>query len=170
MNRVIELLKSTNRTGTENLIDYLQKSNYATARCYKHHKYRGGLVDHSLEIYELMKEQHRELADESLIICALCHDLGKSKHRGYTFSKDISHPRRSIAILDRCGFELTQQERAAILSHHHTPKTSLHICLTSSDMISTGRWKQANPDPRWSIADRIKNETMYQAGIALSKL
>lgn len=54
MNRIIEIVKTLNRPDTDQVIEFLRESNYETARCNKHHKYKGGLVDHSLEVYDLM--------------------------------------------------------------------------------------------------------------------
>ena len=54
MERIINLLKSINRPGTDNVIAYLRESDFATARCYGHHKEVGGLVEHSLEVCNFM--------------------------------------------------------------------------------------------------------------------
>ena len=102
------MLKRINRPGTDNLIKYLNASSYATARCYSHHKEPGGLVAHSLEVYELMKKENPNLPEESIAICALLHDLGKARLRGWEF--EGQHPARAIQILNRCGYELTEDE------------------------------------------------------------
>lgn len=145
MRRIIELLKSTNRPGVNNLINYLNASNFATASCYSHHKYRGGLVDHSLEVYEGIKSLNLDIPEESIIIIALLHDLGKSRLRGWHF--DGHHPARAIAILERCGFELTEDEAFAIRYHHrksgdaftHTHRRA----VTKADMASAAAWKRS---------------------------
>ena len=54
MERIVAILEKINRPGMGQVIDYMRKSNYATARCNSHHTYKGGLVDHSLEVYNLM--------------------------------------------------------------------------------------------------------------------
>ena len=120
MKRVIDLLAAINRPGTDKLIEYLKASNYATARCYTHHKERGGLVAHSLEIYELMKRDNPNLSEDSIAICALLHDLGKAKLHGWEF--DGQHPARAIQILARCGYQLTEDEAFAIRYHHRKSK------------------------------------------------
>lgn len=150
MDRIISILKQFNRPGTDALIEYLRASNYAEARCYSHHLYRGGLLDHSLEVYNLMMQHKGHLSEESVAICALLHDLGKSKCDG--FAVQGSHSDRSILILDKCGFILTDEERSAIRNHH---KIDLNILveplrkyLNLADMASTGKWKRENPDKR----------------------
>lgn len=149
MKRVIDLLKGINRPGTDNLINYLTASSYATARCYTHHKERGGLIAHSLEVYELMKRDNPELPEESMAICALLHDLGKARLRGWEF--DGQHPARAIQILERCGYELTEEEAFAIRYHHRKSCDVLthtyRRALTKADMQSTGSWKRAHSKP-----------------------
>lgn len=83
--RFLELLKTVNRTGIDNLINYLEnKSDFFTAPASaKYHlSIEGGLCQHCLNVYDNMCKL-RELfkldgiTDESLIIVALLHDLGK---------------------------------------------------------------------------------------------
>lgn len=148
MKRVIDLIKTVDRPGVENVVKYMQESSFATARCYGHHKYKGGLVDHSLEVYEIMKRENPELPEESVIICALFHDLGKAKLRGWNF--EGRHPSRAISILKRCGFELTKDEAFAIRNHHRKSKDArthpYRRAVTKADMESTAAWKRANGD------------------------
>ena len=78
MKRIIDLVKTLNRPGMEAVVDYIENSNYATARCHAHHCYKGGLADHSIEVYEHMKREHaNDMPEESIIICSLFHDICK---------------------------------------------------------------------------------------------
>lgn len=91
--KIIELLRSAERTGMENLIDYMaNKSDFFTAPCStQHHLCKpGGLAEHSLNVYSTMfdvclgmtfdKMPHMD--DASIIIASLLHDIGKSTYRG----------------------------------------------------------------------------------------
>ena len=49
MDRIINILKTLDRPGTDKVIEFMEENNYKGSRCYGHHKYAGGLVDHSLE-------------------------------------------------------------------------------------------------------------------------
>ena len=144
MERVIAILEQVARPGISQVIEYIRKSNYATARCGEHHKYKGGLVDHSLEVYEIMKRDNPKLSEESIIICSLFHDLGKARLRGWNF--EGHHPERAIAILKRCGFELTEQEAFAIRYHHRKSLDAFthpyRNAVTKADMESTAAWKR----------------------------
>ena len=72
MERIVTILEKTNRPGMEQVIEYMRKSNYAIARCNSHHTYKGGLVDHSLEVYNLMMERRGNMSEESIASCAFC--------------------------------------------------------------------------------------------------
>ena len=149
--RVIEILRATGRDGVEKVIDYLLSSSYFTRDCYGHHKERGsktkgttgGLVAHSLEVYDYMREHAVGLPADSIAVAALFHDLGKTRA-----SDGRGHGRRSLDILDECGFTLTADERTAIGTHHkhyHTYVTCpLRRLLSDGDCDSTGRWKRAH--------------------------
>ena len=84
-----QLLTSVNRDGIDKLLAYIRKSDFyrAPASTRFHSCHDGGLLEHSLNLYEclLCKKQNpiwaevlREIDDESLILVALLHDLCKS--------------------------------------------------------------------------------------------
>lgn len=133
------MIREINRPGTETLIDYIDTTNYfTTAKCYSHHKYEGGLVDHSLEVLDAMlKNNDAGLSSESITVAALFHDLGKATVDGKKFSSSF-HPIRSLQILNHCGYELTREEADAI-SGHHTRNFAkpLRSLLRNADGIST---------------------------------
>ena len=152
--RVVSLLSEVNRKGIDNLIQFVKESNYlTTAQCYSHHKCQHGLMMHSLEVLDCMLNNNLVgIPRESIILVALCHDLGKARlNRKKIGSGD--HPQRSIAILNQCGVELTDDERDAILNHH--PKgfgdwfanafnSSLQMFLQIGDCKSTGTNKSGS--------------------------
>lgn len=83
------LIMSVNRPGTEELLEYCRNSDfyYAPASSQYHGSYAGGLVDHSLSVYDNMlnlytfiKQLYPNVPDisrESFIIAALLHDFCK---------------------------------------------------------------------------------------------
>lgn len=145
---VISLLSEVNRNGIDNLIQFIKDSNYlTTAQCYSHHKCPQGLMMHSLEVLDSMiKNNLAGVPRESLILVALCHDLGKARLNGKKVGRG-HHPSRSVDILEQCGVELTDDERNAIRYHH--PKgfgdwfssafsSPLQMLLQMGDCGSTG--------------------------------
>lgn len=163
MERIINILKTLDRPGIDQVIEFLRESNYAKAGCYNHHKYKGGLVDHSLEVYELMMSRRGKLPVDSVIVCAFFHDLGKAHKYGMTLSG--AHEDKSLKILDTCGFSLTEDERSAIANHHKKSAdyitSPLRHCLSSSDMSSTGKWKLEHPNQKDSASKRMTNSLLY---------
>ena len=146
--RIISLLSEVDRKGIDNLIQFIQDSNYTTsARCYSHHKCHQGLMMHSLEVLDCMlKNNLAGIPRESIILVALCHDLGKARLNGRKIGGG-DHPSRSISILKKCGVELTKDEKEAILNHHPRGfgqwlggalKSPLQVLLQMGDCRSTG--------------------------------
>ncbi len=98
--RFIDLLKSTKREGIDKLIDFLEKTDFFTAPASTrfHSSYEGGLLQHSLNVYDcllnlaLASDANPEkdldffaagmkidtVPKESIIIVALLHDLCKT--------------------------------------------------------------------------------------------
>lgn len=83
------LLKSTKREGIDNLIEFIRKSDFYTAPASTrfHSCHEGGLLEHSLNVFDRLND--RFLSDEllsrkinatpeNIVISALLHDLCKS--------------------------------------------------------------------------------------------
>lgn len=81
----LSLLRSTNREGMEDLIDFLEKTDFykAPASTRYHGAYEGGLLEHSLSVYKILKEKvthlpiEMQINDATIIISALLHDICK---------------------------------------------------------------------------------------------
>lgn len=79
------LLKSVKRDSIDLLVKFLEESDFeiAPASTVFHGNYEGGLIEHSLDVYneaKRLKEAYKDvftIDDESLIIAALLHDLCK---------------------------------------------------------------------------------------------
>ena len=83
--KFIELLKSTNRLGIEDLISFLEKTDFFTAPASTrfHGSFEGGLVEHSLKVYEILDYKAKnnvlklEIPDDTIKIVSLLHDICK---------------------------------------------------------------------------------------------
>ena len=82
--RFISLCKTINRDGVDRLLKWLEENDfYACPASSKFHgAYPGGLVEHSLNVYDELKrllEVYPEIqvSEESVVIAALFHDLCK---------------------------------------------------------------------------------------------
>lgn len=84
----IKLLRDTKREGIENLINFLQKSDFFTAPASTHYHgaYPGGLLQHSLNVYKKFIELKNseifpldeKIDESSYVICPLLHDICKT--------------------------------------------------------------------------------------------
>lgn len=85
------LLRSTGREGIENVISFLNNTDFYTApsSANYHSNYPGGLLDHSLLVYstaikyrqgilEMLPALAEKIPEESVIIAALLHDICKT--------------------------------------------------------------------------------------------
>ena len=147
----IELLKTTNRQGIDDLVEELEDLGFfkAPASTKFHLNEDGGLVQHSLNVYKAalsMRKSMIELDDsllealpkDSVIIASLLHDtckadiykptMKKEKNRfgmwcdvpGYDVDYSnfpLGHGEKSVIVLLRSGFELTDDEIMAIRWH-----------------------------------------------------
>ena len=140
--KFIELLKSTNREGMENVLNFLEKSDFYTAPASTrfHGSYEGGLLEHSFKVYEIFAEKIKNVGlntpEETIIISSLLHDICKvnfyktdyrnaKNARGawekvpyYTVEDTIpyGHGEKSVMMLTEY-IKLTNEEKYAIRWH-----------------------------------------------------
>ena len=157
-NRIIELLKATERERIDRVIDYLEnRSDYFTAPASTafHGNYAGGLAEHSLNVYEVamrvktaMVDMKPELADrisnESIAIVTLLHDLCKTNV--YKVEKKNRKVNGRWEEYDGYGvdyskFPLGHGEKSVIML------LSLGFALTRDEMLAI-RWHMA----AWELA------------------
>ena len=138
------LLKSTNREGIENIITWLDESDFkfAPASTQYHSSIRGGLLYHSLQVYYHMYDfsnliQFFGLTPDTIIITALLHDVCKVdtytvsyrnvkqedgnwiKMPYFTVDEQIpyGHGEKSVWLLNKKGLKTTVIEDMMIRSH-----------------------------------------------------
>jgi 23S rRNA maturation-related 3'-5' exoribonuclease YhaM len=146
--QITTLLRNTKRNGIEDLIDYMVEEGFFTAPCSSayHLCKTGGLAEHSLNVYNVMKKlvdmfgvTNIFISQEQIAITAILHDLGKMGQygkpmyaRNYLASGKVSdkkpfevnkellgvpHEIRSIGLAAKF-IELTEEENFAILYHN----------------------------------------------------
>jgi hypothetical protein len=86
--RFEDFLRKTNREGIENLIEFIRKSDFYTAPASTryHSCHEGGLLEHSLNVFDRLMEKRNDtffarkinVDYESIIIVSLLHDICKS--------------------------------------------------------------------------------------------
>lgn len=144
--KIIEELKNTKRAGIDKLIEAMEDGGFFEAPCSGKVAYHlaepSGLMKHSWNVLTYMRKLNEDLgrmiADDSIVIVALLHDLGKmgdhgkpnyvenilktgqSKAEPYKTNKELAyivHEVRSVMIAERF-IELTEDEETAILYHN----------------------------------------------------
>lgn len=158
----ITLLKSTNRAGIDDLINWLEtKSDFFTApaSCYYHGSHPGGLLAHSLNVYKAAKQIQMmasnlalpeknvmSIPEESIILCTLLHDLCKTNMYSETvkFYKDDQaaygqqwKKYQSYEIKD--NFPLGHGEKSVIMLQNFIRLSGVEICAI--------RWHMGMTDP-----------------------
>jgi hypothetical protein len=86
--KFIDLLRETNREGIENLIDFIKKTDFfkAPASTRFHGNYEGGLLEHSMKVYEILdyKVKHNitdiNVQEDTIKIISLLHDICKANY------------------------------------------------------------------------------------------
>lgn len=135
---IISLLRSTGREGIENVISLIENSNFFSIGCHSHHKYHGGLADHALQTLAIARQTGSGIADESLVITSLLHDICDINRYG----KIKGHGFRSARLLTRlCGLKLSRDEWNSIRYHmrHRSERplrTSLELAVYNADKKS----------------------------------
>ena len=143
--KFLELLRSTNREGIEDLIKFMEESTdffTAPASTRFHGDHEGGLLEHSLKVYEILNEKLKHtpiemnIPDDTIKIAALLHDICKvnfykvsyrnaknelgvwEKVPYYTIEDTIpyGHGEKSVMMISEF-IKLTPEERYAIRWH-----------------------------------------------------
>ena len=132
----INLLRGINREGMDKLIEFLEHSDFfkAPSSTRFHGSWEGGLVEHSLKVYEILKTKTED--SDSVKIIALLHDICKvnfyktdyrnakneqgvwEKVPYYTIEDTIpyGHGEKSVMMISEF-IKLTPEERYAIRWH-----------------------------------------------------
>ena len=158
----ISLLRSTNRNGIENVINWLENQSdffTAPASASYHGSFEGGLLSHSLNVYKAalkIRENMMELAlpekniasitDESVIIATLLHDVCKTNFyspKKKMWKDETQYPNQwrayqSYEIVDK--FPLGHGEKSVIML------LSLGLSLTGPEICAI-RWHMGMTDP-----------------------
>jgi hypothetical protein len=146
----IQLLRSTNRQGVENVINWLEQSDFfeAPASTVFHGNYAGGLLEHSMNVAILAHDVHQmlckhksELAEQvtrdNIIIAALLHDICKANiyQKTTKYRKDANNAWETYETysVDYSEFPMGHGEKSVIRL------LQLGLQLTTDEMVAI-RW------------------------------
>lgn len=148
---IIELLKSTNREGMENLIAFLQKSDFfkAPASTRFHGNFEGGLAEHSMKVYEILKQKVKtsvlpiEVPEESIIIIGLLHDICKVNF----YKIDYRNAKNALGVWEKVPYYTVEDT----IPYGHGEKSvmmiSEYIKMTNEEKYAI-RWHMGYTEPK----------------------
>ena len=147
----IELLKQTNRDGIEGLLEFLEKSDFYTAPASTrfHGSEEGGLLKHSLKVYEILKHKVEnnvlglEVPEDTVIITALLHDICKTNF----YTVDYRNAKNALGVWEKVPFYKVEDT----IPYGHGEKSVMMISefikLTNQEKYAI-RWHMGYTEPK----------------------
>lgn len=151
----IELLKETNREGIDKLIEFIEKTDFFTAPASTrfHGAYEGGLLEHSMKVYEILKEKVKHLpidlapSEDTLKIIALLHDICKVNF----YKVDYRNAKNSFGEWEKVPYYTVEDT----IPYGHGEKSVMmlteYIKLTSEEKYCI-RWHMGFSEPKESYS------------------
>lgn len=165
VDQYFKLLSSVDRRGIKKLVNWLRKPSTGfvdspASRTHKRHDcYPGGLIEHSLKMYSILKDLTRkaklEIPNESTMIIALLHDICKAGI--YQFAVKSKRGAR---------FEYKRDDKYPI---GHGDKSIIIIqkfIVLTADEIMAIRWHMGPFDPAYSTHDSSIKKAGYEKLVA----
>ena len=149
--KFLELLRSVNREGMEDLIKFLEKSDFfrAPASTKFHGNYEGGLLEHSLKVYDILCEKMKHLDIElkinydTLKIVALLHDICKTNF----YKVDYRNSKNESGVWEKVPYYTVEDT----IPYGHGEKSVMmlteYIKLTSEEKYAI-RWHMGFSEPK----------------------
>ena len=149
--KYLELLKTVKREGIEELIDFKEKTDFfrAPASTRFNGDHEGGLVEHSLKVYEILKHKVEtniekiEVKDETIIIVALLHDLCKANF----YKIDYRNAKNALGVWEKVPYYTVDDT----IPYGHGEKSVMMITeymkLTPEEKYSI-RWHMGYTEPK----------------------
>lgn len=149
--KFIKLLRQTNREGIEELIKFLEGSDFfeAPASTRYHGDFEGGLLEHSLKVYEILKRKietcviNIETAEETIIISALLHDICKTNF----YKTDYRNVKNELGVWEKVPYYTINDT----IPYGHGEKSVMmateYIKLTNEEKYAI-RWHMGFTEPK----------------------
>lgn len=151
-----KLLLSTKRPGIENLVQWLDNSDFkvAPASTRYHSNYEGGLLKHSLNVYEeCMRQQDLiklfNVPKESIIITSLLHDICKVNY----YKMEMRNVKKNGAWVQEPYytvedmFPMGHGEKSIIIAQQYIQLTEVEIAMIRNHMggfVDTSYFSSSN--------------------------
>ena len=166
----ISLLKSINREGMEDLLKFLDKTDFykAPASTRFHGDYEGGLVEHSMKVYEILTEKVKhtpidlEVSEDTVKIVALLHDICKANF----YKVDYRNAKNELGVWEKVPYYTVEDT----IPYGHGEKSVMMITeymkLTSEEKYAI-RWHMGFSEPKENYNALGKAMEYYPIVVAL---
>lgn len=145
----IALLKSVNREGMENLLNFLEKSDFYTAPASTrfHGNFEGGLVEHSMNVYKIfskkIKDHELNVNEDTIKIAALLHDICKTNY----YKVDYRNAKNALGVWEKVPYYAVEDT----IPYGHGEKSVMmlteYIKLTNEEKYAI-RWHMGFSEPK----------------------
>ena len=145
------LLNSINREGMDNLINFIEKTDFYTtpASTRFHGSYEGGLLEHSMKVYEILKHKVANtvidinVSEDTLKIVALLHDICKVNF----YKVDYRNAKNEQGVWEKVPYYTVDD----LIPYGHGEKSVMmlteYIKLTSEEKYAI-RWHMGFTEPK----------------------
>ena len=149
--KFLSLLQSVNRDGMEDLINFIKKTDFfkAPASTRFHGSKEGGLVEHSLKVYEVLKHKVEncikkfEVPEETIILVALLHDICKANF----YKVDYRNAKNELGVWEKVPYYTIDDT----IPYGHGEKSVMmiteYIKLTPEEKYAI-RWHMGFTEPK----------------------
>ena len=147
----IELLRSVKREGIEDLIKFIEGTDFfkAPASTRFHGDFEGGLLQHSIKVYEILKEKLKnapiqlEVSEDTLRIVALLHDICKVNY----YKVDYRNAKNELGVWEKVPYYTVEDT----IPYGHGEKSVMMITeymkLTPEEKYAI-RWHMGLSEPK----------------------
>ena len=149
--KFIELLRSTNRDGIEDLIRFIEKTDFfkAPASTRFHGAFEGGLLEHSMKVYEILDYKVKNnfidmnVKEDTIKIITLLHDICKANF----YKVDYRNAKNSLGEWEKVPYYTVDDQ----IPYGHGEKSvmmiSEYIKLTPEEKYCI-RWHMGFTEPK----------------------
>lgn len=147
----LKLLRTVKREGMEDFIKFLESTDFFTAPASTrfHGDFAGGLVEHSMKVYEILVEKVKtsskpiEVSEDTLKIVALLHDVCKANF----YKVDYRNAKNALGVWEKVPYYTVEDT----IPYGHGEKSVMmiteYIKLTSEEKYCI-RWHMGFTEPK----------------------
>ena len=147
----LKILRTIKRDGLEDFIKFLENTDFFTAPASTrfHGDYAGGLVEHSMKVYEILVEKVKnsskkiEVSEDTLKIVALLHDVCKANF----YKVDYRNAKNALGVWEKVPYYTVDDT----IPYGHGEKSVMMITeymkLTSEEKYAI-RWHMGFTEPK----------------------